>query len=182
MLRFDDSWQVAKWDDSRWYRARIERLQGELDGKHESTKAMDVVGIRDEVPYLFEVKDFCGYPIENKARQMRELPLEIGLEARDTVAGLVGSASRGSGEDDLPLRWVNAVKQQGRVVRVVALIAEDGPRPGEPTQKRAARESERLNQLKRFLGWLTPRVWVTDPLKQPSIPGLTAASLPDPGQ
>jgi hypothetical protein len=46
-----------------------------------------------------EIKDFRGVAIENKQRQLQELPLEIGLKARDTVAGLLGwsrSASRTS--------------------------------------------------------------------------------------
>jgi hypothetical protein len=90
MLLFDDAWSVAKWDDSIWYRSGIERLQGDLDGRSEGTKAMDVVGMRDDIPYLFEVKDFRGYPIENKYRHVSELPLEIGLKARDTIAGMVG--------------------------------------------------------------------------------------------
>jgi hypothetical protein len=180
MLRFDDSWLVAKWDDSRWYRAGIERLTGSLDGRPEGTKAMDVVGLQGEIPYLFEVKDFRGFSIQNKARHVSELPLEIGLKARDTIAGIVGVVSRG-GDEALPHKWVHAVKQEGRAVHVVALIAEDGPRPGEPIHKRVIRDSERMNRVKQFVAWLTPRVWVADPLKQASIPGLTASSLPGGG-
>jgi len=56
-LTFDDSWLVTKWDDSQGYRAGIEGLQGELQGKTEGTKAVNVVGIREEIPYLFEVKE-----------------------------------------------------------------------------------------------------------------------------
>jgi hypothetical protein len=175
-LTFDDSWLVTKWDDSPWYRDGIERLKGKLNGNAEGTKAVDVVGIRDEIPYLFEVKDFRGFAIKNKARQVQELPLEIGLKARDTIAGLVGLVSRDR-EGELPRRWVHAVKHHGRAVHVVAFLAEDAARPGEAAHKRAARESERLNRVKQFLTWLTPRVWVTDPLRNPPIPGLTAASL-----
>lgn len=175
-LTFDDSWLVTKWDDSPWYRAGIERLKGELNGNAEGNKAVDVVGIRDEIPYLFEVKDFRGFAIENTARQVQALPLEIGLKARDTIAGLVGFVSRDR-EGVLPHRWLQAVKHQGRAVRVVAFIAEDEARPAETEHKRAARESERLNRVKQLLSWLTPRVWVADPLRNPSIPGLTAVSL-----
>jgi hypothetical protein len=151
-------------------------LSGEVDGRSEGTKAVDVVGLREEIPYLFEVKDFRGFAIQNKTRQVRELPVEIGLKARDTIAGLVGVVSRGK-DGELPRRWVQAVKHERRAVHVVAFIVEDAPRPGEAEHKRAARESERLNRVKQFLTWLTPRVWVADPLRNPSIPGLTATSL-----
>jgi hypothetical protein len=175
-FRFDDSWLVTKWDDSPWYRKGIEGLKGDVDGRPEGTKAVDVVGIRAEIPYLFEVKDFRGFAIQNKVRQIRELPVEIGVKARDTIAGLVGVVSRG-GDGELPRRWVQAVKHEGRAVHLVAFIAEDAPRPGEALHKREARESERLNRVKQLLTWLTPRVWVTDPLRSSPIPGLTASSL-----
>jgi hypothetical protein len=179
-FEFDDSWLIAKWDDSVWYRERFERLKGTLDGKYESTKAVDVVGMRDDVPYLFEVKDFRGFAIENKARHVEELPLELGLKARDTVAGLLGVTALGV-HDDLPARWIRAVNQLGRAVNVVAWIAEDATRPGEHAHKRAVRESQRLRSVKQRLAWLTHRVWVSDPLRSPVVPGVVATSLPGAG-
>ena len=44
---------------------------------------------RDEIPYLFEVKDFRGFAIENKTRQLHELPLVRRLQ----------HAARGDGRD-----------------------------------------------------------------------------------
>lgn len=163
-LEFDDSWAVAKWDDARWYLDGIHKLNGELDGRPEGTKAVDAVGVRDDVPYLFELKDFRGLAIENKQRQLNELPLEIGLKVRDTVAGLVGWVALGK-QDELPLRWVHAAREQRQLVRVLALIAEDSSRPGESAHKRSARESERANRVKQRIAWLTPRVLVNDPLR-----------------
>jgi len=179
-FEFDDSWVIAKWDDSPWYRERIERLKGTLDDKYESTKAVDVVGMRDDVPYLFEVKDFRGFAIESKARHVEELPLELGLKARDTVAGLIGVTAIGA-HDELPARWTRAVTQFGRAVHVVAWIAEDAARPGEHAHKRDIRESQRLRNMKQKLAWLTHRVWVSDPLRSPVVPGVVATSLPGAG-
>jgi hypothetical protein len=78
--------------------------------------------IRDETPYLFEVKDFRGLAIENKQRQLHELPLEVGLKARDTIAGLLGWVALGK-QDELPLRWMRAVQDQRQTVRVMARAA-----------------------------------------------------------
>jgi len=163
-FEFDDSWSVAKWDDSRWYLEGIHKLNGQLENRSEGTKAVDVIGLREQIPYLFEVKDFRGFAIENKQRQLQELPLEIGLKARDTVAGLFGWVALGK-QDDLPLRWVRAVRDEHQLVRVITLVAEDSLRPGEPMHKREARDLERASRLKQRLAWLTPRVLVSDPLR-----------------
>lgn len=175
-FEFDDTWMVAQWDETPWYREKIERLQGELDGKPEGTKAVDVVGIREEIPYLIEVKDFRGFPIENKDRQLHELPLEIGLKARDTVAGIAGLIALGE-TAELPVRWLRAVREHARPIHVVAWVAEDLARPGERAHKRAAREHVRLSALRQRLAWLTRRVWVTNPLTSSTVPGVTATSL-----
>lgn len=163
-LEFDDSWEVVKWDKSPWYVNGIMKLSGQLDGRPEGTKAVDVLGVRNSAPFLFEVKDFRGFPIENKQRQFHELPLEVGLKARDTVAGLVGWVALGK-DDALPLRWVQATKERQQPVHVLALIAEDSSRPGEASHKRAAREDERASRMKQRLAWLTTKVHVKDPLR-----------------
>jgi hypothetical protein len=175
-FEFDDRWLVTKWDESPWYRDKIERLKGEVDGKSESTKAVDVVGLHDETPYLIEVKDFRGFAIENKQRQLGELPLEIGLKARDTIAGIAGLVALGE-TAELPVRWLRAVREGPRPVHVIAWVAEDLARPGELAHKRASREHERLSVLKQRLAWLTRRVWVTNPLVSSTIPGVTATSI-----
>lgn len=80
------------------------------------------------------------------------------------MAGLLGWLALGK-QDELPRRWIRATYDQARPVRVVALLAEDGSRPGEPFHKRDARELERASRLKQRLAWLTPRVVVNDPLR-----------------
>jgi hypothetical protein len=176
---FDESWSVTKWDDSRTYLEGIHKLNGVLDERPEGTKAVDVIGLRGEVPFLFEVKDFRGFAIDNKHRQLAELPLEVGLKARDTIAGLLGllASSRGRG---LPERWIRAASNPQRPVHVFALLAEDAARPAEANHKREIRALERKDQLKRRLAWLTPRVFVTDPLREADVlarHGVTAQSL-----
>jgi energy-coupling factor transporter ATP-binding protein EcfA2 len=114
--------------------------------------------------------------LENKRRQARELPLEIGLKARDTIAGVAGLVSLGN-PPELPERWLRAVRGGNRPIHVVAWVAEDPARPGELAHKRKIREQERLSVLKQRLAWLTPRVWVSNPLTATTVPGVSATSL-----
>jgi hypothetical protein len=141
-----------------------------------ASSSVDLLGLHGEIPYLIEVKDFLGFSIENKRRQTRGLPLEIGLKARDTLAGVVGLVSLGN-PPELPKRWLRAVRDSARPVHVVAWVAEDLARPGELAHKRKVREQERLSVLKQRLAWLTRRVWVSDPLASSTLPGVTAISL-----
>ena len=168
ILAFDDAWSVEKWDDERWYREGIQRLNGELDGKPEGTKAADVIGIRVEsgrdIPYIFEVKDFRGAAIENKRRQLGELPLEVGLKARDTIAGLAGLVATRS-QHAISSRWIAAIQAQREELRVVALLAEDVAQRGETRGKRDIHDNVRTKQFKKRLAWLTPKVIVRDPLR-----------------
>ncbi len=168
---FDDRWSAVTWDDTELFTRGIGTLQGPGHG----SKAVDMVGLADGDPYLFEVKDFRG-PAIAIANLQRDLPLELGFKVRDTTAGLVGVASRrGTG---LPADWLAAV-HNGSAVRVVAWIAEDATRPGESAHKRKARLSERAASVAQRLAWLTERrrVLVEDPLRELSVPGVTARSL-----
>jgi hypothetical protein len=107
----------------------------------------------------------------------RDLPLEIGFKARDTAAGVVGVVSRGV--NGLLANWLAAVACNRSIVRVVAWIAEDATRPGEPAYKRKARLSQREASIAQRLAWLTDRrrIRVEDPLREMSVPGVTAQSL-----
>jgi hypothetical protein len=183
---FGERWQVDQWDTSAAYTGGVAKLSGDLtdaDGapRREGTKAVDFVGVLDEERlYLFEVKDFRGHHLENKKRQVKELPLEIGLKVRDTLAGLAGAYARGGGTG-----WVERCGQvlaaRKHQVHVVAWIADDEVRPTEPRGKRAAHESVRLAELKKKLAWLTARVWVEDPFQQ-GIRDVVVENLPGAGR
>lgn len=183
---FGARWVVEKWDGSTVYTRGVGVLNGALTGsggaqRSEGTKAVDFVGVLDgEQLYLFEVKDFRAYGIENKKRQLDELPLEIGLKVRDTIAGIAGAHAKMSGPT-----WVEqcgkALGSQRQQVRVVVWIVDDVLRPHEHRGKRAARNSQRTKQLQQKLGWLTSRVLVEDPLDNES-PDVIASNLPGAGQ
>jgi hypothetical protein len=187
-IRFDFGarWVVEKWDASTVYTRGVHTLNGALtdaggDVRREGTKAIDFVGVLDAVTlYLIEVEDFRGHGIENKKRQLRDLPLEIGLKVRDTLAGLAGAYAKTGGP-----AWVErcgeALVTRKHQVRVVAWILDDPLRPSEPLAKRAARSSERTQQIRQKLGWLTPRVLVEDPFEN-GVPDVTVQNLAGAGR
>jgi len=156
-----DGWQLLKWDESTYFRQGIGKLCGELEGRAEGTKAVDVVALFAERQlYLIELKDFRGHRIENKERQIRELPLEIALKVRDTLAGLVGQVALGVEVLDASGAELRALLPVQVPVRVIACVAED---PARDARKSRVIASERLQRLKQRLSWLTHKVWLTGP-------------------
>jgi hypothetical protein len=111
---------------------------------------------------------------------VNELPLEIGLKVRDTLAGLTGAYARmgGAGWVD---RYGGLLVGRQHQVRVVAWIADDRLHPTDPRGKRAARDSERYAKIKQKLSWLTPRVLVEDPFEL-GVPDVAVENLAGAGQ
>lgn len=185
-FEFGERWYVEKWDAHKAYLGGINKLNGELtepDGttRSEGTKAVDFVGVLDdEKLYFIEVKDFRGHRVENKKRQIHDLPLEIGLKVRDTLAGLTGAYASKSGH-----AWVErcgrTLVARKHQVHVIAWIADDSVRPREPRGQRAAHDSVRLSKIKQHLSWLTTHVWVEDPFEH-VVPDMSVESLPGAGQ
>jgi hypothetical protein len=191
-LTFRDPWNAIKWDAKdtepppRPYRDGIERLKGELDGRTESTKAVDVVAVSPAGRLcLIEIKDFrTGHGVGGGPRAVafggrwKDLPIEVALKVRDTLAGLCGVVQR---DDPASVAgWVGPAL--GTPVLVVAFIAQDAVRSSEPASKRAARDSQMLKSLRQKLAWLTTSyrdVLVLDPIAAVSFPrelgALTAA-------
>lgn len=169
-FEFDPAlWLVVKWDDSDEYRHGIRKLNGTLsDPVHgtsapEGSKAVDFIGIHQGTLYLFEVKDFRGSAAANAFRQERELPLELGLKVRDTLAGLVGVSQRRR-----PPTWIDhavrAMYDQERPIHVVAWLAEDPPRTNKNRRVQDKTTGVRSDQLQQRLAWLTRKAWVDNPL------------------
>lgn len=161
-------WNVVKWDDSTEYRGGIHSLNGQLtdpqtgDKIPQGTKAVDFVALHRDDLYLFEVKDFRGHGPENAERQEHELPLEIGLKVRDTIAGLLG-AHRIQPSPWL-LRANEALRERARRLHVIAWIAEDRPRGKNARKVHNKTTMIRSNQLLQRLAWCTRVAWADDPL------------------
>lgn len=190
-LRFGDGWSAVKWDavpgkdpPPHPYREGIEKLNGRLDGRSESSKAVDVVAASPSpLLVLIEIKDFrTVHGSDGHAGALafggrwQELPLEIALKVRDTIAGIYGVVQRNNPE--AVAAWCRGAL--GKDIKVVALVLQDTERPREPRSKRAARDSEMLTSLRRHLAWLTTRrndIAVIDRLDGPFPPWLDELSI-----
>jgi hypothetical protein len=168
-FEFDEGWEVIeKWDECSAHTEGVGKLSG--------SKAVDFVGVHRGQLYLIEVKDFRGSFIENKERQVEELPLEIGQKVRDSLAGLVGRHQRDCGPAWIdPL--VRCLLERKRPVWVVAWLAEEDRRPSQPDRKREQWRATRLDRLKQKLSWLTRHVEVASPFES-RVPGVVVRNLP----
>lgn len=173
-IEFDASWTVLKWDEHVVYVDGVARLNGQLTdpgtgaATPEGTKAVDIVALDANALHFIEVKDFRGFAVQNAFRQETELPLEVGLKVRDSLSGVLG-AYRASRRWQEVEPFARALHDRRLPVRVIAWILEDSPAGRRDRRKQSAVSSVRLGQLKSRLAWLTPQVWVDDPL-QPSVP------------
>jgi hypothetical protein len=149
-------------------------VQGELDGRFEGTKALDFIGVRHRELWLIEIKDFRNRPIQYKVRSS-ELPLEIALKVRDTLAGLVGRHRQDAAEPWIP-RAVALLVDTTATVTVVAAIARPGAWRTLPEHKRKTLENVLMKKTRQRLAWLTRRVFVLDPSEiGVRIPDLTVS-------
>lgn len=154
IFRFGAVWQaVLKWDEHPAHVHGLRRLPG--------THGVDFCALRGSDPYFIEVKNFCEYRIENKARLIGgDLAREVACKVRDTIASCVWSCGRERADDDLA-SFVRSFFAATRC-RVVLWLEEDlVPRPPD--------RSALAEQIKRELRWLNPHVMVRhrgDPLKE----------------
>lgn len=163
-----NAWRAIKWDDDPAFIAGVQTLTGELTDTQKNikvphgTKGVDFIGLHQGSLYFFEVKDFRGYAAANAYRQETELPLEIGLKVRDTIAGLIGAHHL------KPTEWISQaaalLADRSRPVRVIAWIVEDAPKTSRERRVHAKTTNVRSHQLQRRLSWLTRHAWVEDPL------------------
>jgi len=175
-FEFDDAvWTALKWDEHAAYIHGIGKLQGAItdtsktppERRPEGTKAVDIVALHAHGLYLIEVKDFRRHAPQNAFRQEEELPLEVGLKVRDTVAGLVGAHTSGRASGRLA-PFARALLE-GPPVQVIAWILDGSPDNANSRRKHSIMDNIRLKKLQQRLAWLTGRVWVDDPLA-PSVP------------
>lgn len=175
LLEFDPArWSVLKWDDHALYLEGVARLNGQLTDPGtgvavpEGSKAVDILALDEHALHFIEVKDFRGHGPQNAFRQETELPLEVGLKVRDTLAGMLG-AHRTHRQWPAVEPFVQALHERRFPVRVIAWILEDSPLGKKDRRKQSAVGSVRLGQLRSRLSWLTEQVWVDDPF-HPSVP------------
>lgn len=182
-VTFGPRWAfVCRWDDDVVYRLGIERLKGELAGRVESTKAVDVIGVLDDHLCLLEAKDFrsrvTGSGIQpNSAAyggRWKDLPLEFSLKIRDSLAGAIGAVETSSRPE-----WrAHVAPALSRRIKVLAFVQVE-QRSSEPDSKRQARLSEFRSSLKQRISWLTRDVVVIAMGHGEQKLDISVESLPD---
>lgn len=178
-FEFDDRWVTAfKYDDTAFYRKKAIQLQGEIGGIPHSTKAVDVVGLHDQIGLLLlEAKDFRGHRIANKPRLNGEVAVEVAVKVRDTIAALVGASRAATNE--FSSNALVAALHQGRDVIVVLWLEDD-------TFRDAGRAKQMLSTLnsvlKSKLAWLNVKTFVLSSSVANRLPDVMVANLPGAGQ
>lgn len=185
-ISFDDTWTCEKWDGCSSFRQGIGKLNGRLLEEHKctkcnektgceaGTKAVDFLGVRNNNVYLIEIKDFRTSRIPNKDRHEEDLPLEIALKVRDTLAGVIG-ASVMKTDDTLAqecVRIFGRTNDGGRVY-VIAWILEDRNMPDKDHMRAAVRRKQLASKLR----WLTTKVLDGNPLVDPQVSGVRVERL-----
>lgn len=178
-FEFGDQWSAAfKYDDTTFYRKEAIRLQGDIDGVPQSTKAVDVVGLHDlSGLLLLEAKDFRGHRIANKPRIEGEVAVEVAVKVRDTIAALMGASRKPV--DEFPSEVLVTAFQRRNEVTVVLWLEDDTFRQTD----RAKQMLGALNGLlKSKLAWLNVRTFVLSSTVANRLPHLVVTNLPGAGQ
>lgn len=81
---FPDNWSVCKFDDTNFYRNRVEKLNG--------IKSVDIIAKSNNELQFIEIKDFRQHRIENTERQKSgELLIEVAQKFVSTISALLGA-------------------------------------------------------------------------------------------
>lgn len=161
VFKFDDQWQVLKWDEDPAYTAGLQRFQ--------QTKAVDFFALYNGTPYFIEVKNFRRYRIENKRRLTSdELVREVSQKVRDTIGGATWAQGRTHHDSRLD-RFLRPLFTD-RKCKVVLWLEEDlSPRPAD--------RSALAGKLRHSLQWLNPHVLVLD--RSAPLPGVVVRGAPE---
>ena len=154
-------WDAVKWDEDPAYLHGLQRHDG---------KAVDIVATLDRRSLrLFEVKDPRGHWIEYRDRNPVEVLAQIVADkVRDTLAGLLFGRDRHPGDHLLVHLQTLLV---GRVERVQVILWLETPQLEPPL---ATALTGRIEQK---LGWLKPKVMVTNRALWQGMPGLAVESM-----
>lgn len=113
---FPDEWNSIKFDDTNFYRDRLDKLN--------NTKAIDILAKYENTLHFIEVKDFRQHRIENQQRQTSgELMIEVAQKFRDTLAGLVGAARWNN--ENLSVYFQQLLEHPNDKIEVVLFLERD---------------------------------------------------------
>ncbi|HET6247969.1 MAG TPA: hypothetical protein VFE47_09760 [Tepidisphaeraceae bacterium] len=168
-FNFDASWQTVKYDE---HAQHVERLQ-KID-----SQAIDILGSRNDLVLLLEIKDFRGHRIENKEKLGGSLAKTIAQKMRDSVGGIIGQRRLDAAAASLPWSRCCESLASGRAVLAVLFLQTTR----NPPERRKSLMSIELKLLKQTMRWSGMQVLVVDlDSYAPAIPNLTVRSLPGAG-
>lgn len=162
---FGDGWSVIKYDDLRFYREKVEKL--------DSTKAADFLGTYKNALYFIEVKNFCGHRIENKSKISNgELAIEVAQKLRDSFAAEIGRARA-----ETPDAVANQLISSRTEVKFIFWLEQDAQMPSQRRGKDHFFLANLTETIKQKLKWANVKVLVTNS-DAANIPGLTVSRMP----
>lgn len=113
---FPDNWNVCKFDETSFYRNRVEKLDG--------IKSVDIIAKSSDTLQFIEIKDFRHYRIENQARQKNgDLLIEVSQKFVSTIASLLG-ASR-CGFIDFEPYYSSLLSESSQKIEVILFVERD---------------------------------------------------------
>ncbi|XZF14454.1 hypothetical protein ACTHGU_21940 [Chitinophagaceae bacterium MMS25-I14] len=83
VFTFPNDWRVIKYDETKFYRHKMEPTGAELAAVDFLISPPDYTHL-----ILLEVKDFRNYEVENRKRQSATLPLEVIRKALHTLSAI----------------------------------------------------------------------------------------------
>lgn len=115
IFSFPEDWKICKFDDTSFYRNRVEKLDG--------MKSVDIIAKSSDSLQFIEIKDFRQHRIENRARQRNgELLIEVSQKFVSTLASLIG-ASRWNLINFEP--YYSLLSQSDQKVEVILFVERD---------------------------------------------------------
>ena len=164
LFKFDNKWNVFKFDVHNFYRNKIGRL--------DKTKAVDILGIYERELYFIEIKDFRAHRIENKNRiKNGDLAIEIAQKVRDSVACIVGAWRT----EEIWKSYAGLLYDRKKKLKVIIWLETD-ELPACYYMRQKVRASVSTKVFKKKIAWLTSHVLVCS-LKINDLPGVEVCNL-----
>ncbi len=143
---FPANGMASKYDEWSHYRNQFQRVCG-------ASKAVDIVFAEDGIAWLIEVKDFR----QHARTKAIELPEEIAIKVRDTVAGLVSAKCAASDADEK--RCARALVR-ANTIRVVCHLEQ--PAKHSRLRPRAIEPDKLVLKLRTLIKAIDPHPFVVD--------------------
>ena len=129
IFSFPSDWQVAKYDETAFYRQQFQSFAG-------GSQAVDIVALAGEVLWLIEVKDYR----RRKREKSIGLADEVALKVRSTLAGLATARVRANDDSERQFARRAMLASQLRV----ALHLEQSKKPSRLFPRAAEPKAIRL--------------------------------------